>query len=325
MPVRSAPIRTGPTSAPSVPVAGRGAAISGVRPRRRNHSVGRALWWFAIPAAAVYIYVVLVPSVQGLGAAFTSWSFSTPATFIGFDNFVKGFQGDAGPAALRTLFIAAVVVIVQNILGLGLALLLSGKVIGRNILRTIIFAPLVVSSLVVGYLFKYIFGAPGIGGINTALHAIGLGQVDFLGTPSIAIWIIMLTIVWQFTGSTMVIYLAGLQGVPQELQEAASLDGAGYWARFWFVVRPLLAPATTINLMIGLIGGLKIFDQIFAITQGGPGNQTQTISTMIYQIFSQFGDYGRAAALALLLAIGVGVLAFIQLSVLRRQERTNED
>ena len=291
------------------------------RPRRRN-SVGAKLWWFVLPAGAIYVYVVLAPTFQGIGSAFTNWSFSNPnPAFTGLDNFTKIFQSDAGPAALHTLLIAFVVVVTQNVFGLGLALLLTGRIAGRNVLRTIIFAPMVVSALVVGYLFKFIFGPPGIGAVNLVLHSAGLAQVDFLGNPTSALWIIIVTIVWQFTGSTMIIYLAGLQGVPAELLEAASLDGAGYWKRFWFVTRPLLAPAITINLMIGLIGGLKIFDQIFSITGGGPGGQTQTISTQIYQIFSQFGEWGESAAFALVLAVAVGVLSFIQFSVLRRQER----
>ena len=217
-------------------------------------------------------------------------------------------QGPAGAAAVRTLFIAVVVVVhAERDSGPRVWRSCSTvKVFGRNVLRTIIFAPLVVSALVVGYLFKYIFGPPDIGGINIALDALGLPQVDFLGNPTTALWIIILTIVWQFTGSTMVIYLAGLQGVPPELLEAAALDGAGFWKRFWFVMRPLLAPAITINLMLGLIGGLKIFDQIFSLTGGGPAGQTQTISTLIYQLFAQFGEYGKSAALAMVLAVAVG-------------------
>ena len=267
--------------------------------------MGRSLWWFVLPALAIYLYVVLVPTVQGAAFSFTDWSSSsTDKAFIGWDNYAEIFEGDAGPATVRTLLIAFVTVVAQNVIGLGLALLLNGAIRGRNVLRTIIFAPLVVSSLVVGYLFKYIFGAPGTGGINTVLAALGLPQVDFLGNPTIALWIIIVTIVWQFTGSTMVIYLAGLQGVPAEMLEAAELDGAGFWKRFWYVIRPLLAPAITINLMLGLIGGLKIFDQIFSLTGGGPAGQTQTISTLIYQLFSQFGEYGKSAALAIVLAAG---------------------
>ncbi|MET0843762.1 MAG: sugar ABC transporter permease [Mycetocola sp.] len=292
--------------------------------RRGVRSVGRSLWWFVLPAGLVYIYVVLVPSLQGSIYAFTDWSFSHPnPQFVGLANFAENMQSDAGPVALRTLFIAVVCVVIQNVLGLGLALLLSGRVVGRNVLRTIIFAPMVVSALVVGYLFKYIFGPPDIGGINSALKALGLQQVDFLGNPTTALWVIIITVIWQFTGSAMIIYLAGLQGVPPELQEAASLDGASYWQRFWYVTRPLLAPAVTINLMIGLIGGLKLFDQIFAITGGGPGGLTETIALQLYNLFSKYGYYGRSAALALILAIAVGVLSFIQFRVLRRQERNS--
>ena len=295
------------------------------RKRRRIRSVGRDLWWLILPGAAVYLYVVVVPTVQGLQAAFTDWSFATVGApnFTGVENFTRIFNSDAGPAVFRTLQLAFVVVVAQNIIGLALALLFNGRVFGRNVLRTIVFAPMVVSSLVVGYLFKYIFGPPGVGGVNQVLAALGKGPIDFLGNPTTAMVIIIVTVLWQSIGGNMVIYLAGLQGVPSELEEAAALDGAGYWKRFWFVVRPLLAPAITINLMLGLIGGLKIFDQIFALTNGGPGNQTQTIATLIYTYFSQYADYGRSAALALLLAIGIAILSIIQFSVLRRQERNS--
>jgi raffinose/stachyose/melibiose transport system permease protein len=292
--------------------------------RSRMHSTGRSLWWFVIPAALVYIYVVLVPSGQGVVFSFTDWvPAPRPRNFVGLDNYLEIFQGQAGPAAVRTLFIALVVVIIQNAIGLALALLLHGQVFGRNTLRTIIFAPMVVSALVVGFLFKYIFGPPGSGGVNSVLAALGQPQVDFLGNPTTALWIIITAVIWQFTGASMVIFLAGLQGVPAELLEAAALDGAGYWKRFWYVTRPLLAPAITINLMLGLIGGLKLFDQIYAITGGGPGGQTHTISTLLYQTFSQFGQYGRAAALAVVLALAVGILAAVQFSVLRKQERNS--
>ena len=305
----------------AVPAAA-GAAVSSYTQRTDDRSVGRSLWWFVVPAVVVYLYVVIVPSSQGLYLSFTSWSsLPQPTQFIGWENYVTILQGDAGRATFRTVLIAFTVVVLQNVLGLALALLLNGKVFGRNVLRTIIFAPLVISPLVVGYLFKYLFGAPRIGGINSVLSAVGLKQVDFLGSPTIALWIIVISIVWQFTGSTMVIYLAGLQNVPEELNEAAALDGASYWQRFWYVTRPLLAPAFTVNLMLGLIGGLKLFDQIFAITGGGPGGTTHTISTLIYRMYSQFGQFGQAVALAMVLTVAVGILSFIQYTVLRRQER----
>ncbi|MEI8409687.1 MULTISPECIES: carbohydrate ABC transporter permease [unclassified Kribbella] len=290
--------------------------------QRRMRSVGRNLWWFVLPAVLLYVVVVVSPTAQGAYMSLTNWSaYSLDRRFVGLDNFVRIFQGDAGTAALRTLFIALVAVVAQNVLGLLLALLLNGRIAGRNVLRSIIFAPMLVSPLVCGYLFKYIFGSPDIGAINSILKAAGLDQVDFLARPGLALWVIVFVVVWQFTGSTMVIYLAGLQNIPPEQLEAAALDGAGTWQRFWYVIRPLLAPAITINLMLGLISGLKLFDQIFAITAGGPAGKTETISTLIYQLFSQFGFYGRSAALAVVLTIGVAVLSLIQFAALRRQER----
>lgn len=284
--------------------------------------MGRSLWWFALPAVAVYALIVIYPTIQGVIASFTNWSaFSLDRQFIGLDNYTFILQGDLGAATLRTVFLAAVTVLMINFFGLLLALALHGELVGRNFLRVLIFAPAVVSPLVIGFLFKYIFGKPEIGAINGLLKSLGLAQVDFLGQPTTAFWVIVVVVVWAGTGVTMVIYLAGLQGVPQEVLEAASIDGAGPFQRFWYVIRPLLAASFTINLMLGLIGGLKIFDQIFALTNGGPAGSTHTISTLIYQQFQQYGFWARSAALAVLLALAVSVLALVQFTVLRRQEK----
>ncbi|MGX9901357.1 carbohydrate ABC transporter permease [Arthrobacter sp. SA17] len=286
-------------------------------------SVARNLWWFVIPALAFYVFIVVAPTIQGVGMSMTNWSaFSLQRKFIGLDNYADALGGASGGAVMRTLVIAGATMIIQNVVGLLLALALNGRVLGRNVLRTLIFAPVVVSPLVCGFLFKYIFGPQGIGAANMLLESIGLGhlQHDWLGDPNTALTIVIIVIAWQFIGVSMVIYLAGLQGVPSELLEAAALDGAGAVQRFWHVVRPLLAPAFTINLMLSLIGGLKIFDQIFATTQGGPAGTTETISTLIYKQFSLLGEYGLSAALAVVLAIAVAILSIIQFSILRKQE-----
>lgn len=297
------------------------AARSRRRPAR-NRSVARNLWWFVLPAMAFYLFVVVAPTLQGVQLSFTDWSaFSPERPFIGLENYTQALGGASGDAIMRTLLIAVVVMAVQNVGGLLLALALNTAVVGRNVLRTLIFAPAVVSPLVCGYLFQYIFGPPGIGAANAALEAIGLPQRDWLGNPGTALMVVILVTCWQTTGVAMVIYLAGLQGVPVELIEASSIDGAGPAKRFWYIVRPLLAPAFMINLMLTLIGGLKIFDVIFATTNGGPAGTTETISTLIYKNFSLLGEYGVSSALAVLLAIVVAILSIIQLTVLRRQGR----
>ena len=146
----------------------------------------------------------------------------------------------------------------------------------------------------IAFLWKYLFNPDPDSGINALLGLVGLGflQQDWLGNPSLALWSVGFTVVWQFAGYSMVIFLAGLQGVPRELEEAAALDGAGRWQRFRNVILPMIAPAVTINLMLSTIGGLKLFDQVFAITNGGPGYSTETLSTLIYKQAFVFGSYG---------------------------------
>lgn len=290
--------------------------------RRHSTSVGRGVWWFVLPALLFYLLVVLVPSAQGVYMSFTDWSaFKPTRQMVGLDNFRSVFDANTFPAIWRTVVIAFVTVVVQNVFGLLLALALNSRLRGRNVLRTLIFAPVVVSPLVCGFLFQYLFGPQDIGALNEILQWLGLGQYDWLGQPSTALWVVIIVVCWQFTGLAMVIYIAGLQGVPDELLEAAALDGAGPFVRFWYVIRPLLAPAITVNLMLGLIGGLKVFDQIFATTQGGPAGQTETVSTLIYKFFSTNGTYGKSAALAVVLALAVSALALLQYTVLRRQEK----
>ncbi|MDX3104119.1 carbohydrate ABC transporter permease [Nonomuraea angiospora] len=296
------------------------------RPPGRRRTVGRNLWWFVIPGLVLYLYVVVLPTAQGIYLSFTNWSaFTTSQRFVGTRNYESIFEGASAEILVRTLIIAAATMVIQNVLGLLLALTLNTRVFARNVLRTLIFAPVIVSPLVCGYLFKYLFAPPGIGAVNDLLDALGLGrlQQDWLGQPDTALTVVIMVVCWQFVGMSMVIYLAGLQGVPAELLEAASLDGAGAVRRFWYVIRPLLAPAFMINMMMSLIGGLKIFDQIYSTTQGGPAGQTETISTTIYRLFSMQGDYAASTALAVALALIVAVLSLVQFSILRRQKGTS--
>jgi raffinose/stachyose/melibiose transport system permease protein len=270
----------------------------------------------------LYAFVVLVPTVQGGYMSLTDWSaLSGTRDFVGFDNYSAIADSASSEVVVRTLVIAAATMVIQNVLGLMLALTLHGRVLGRNVLRTLIFAPVVVSPLVCGYLFQYIFGPPGTGVLNDLLKAIGLSgqQRVWLGESGTALTVVVIVICWQFTGIAMVIYLAGLQSVPKDVIEAAQLDGAGSFRRFWYVTRPMLAPAFTVNLMLSLIGGLQIFDQIYSTTAGGPAGTTETISTEIYRQFTLLGAYGRSAALAVVLAIVVAVLSLVQFFVLRRR------
>jgi ABC-type sugar transport system permease subunit len=144
----------------------------------------------------------------------------------------------------------------------------------------------------------------------------------WLGNPDLALWAVIAVIVWQFAGLSMVIFLAGLQSIPKEIYEAAAIDGTGPVRRFWYVVRPMLAPAITINLVLSMIGGLKLFDQVWVMTGGGPGRATETLSTLLYKEAFQFGAFGYSIALAIVLTAFVAVLASVQYWLLRRQEES---
>lgn len=291
--------------------------------RRRYRGFAHSVWWFVLPAAALYLFVVVYPSIRGSLFAFTDWDGLSPdPQWVGWDNFVRIWSDPAGAMAItNTAVIAIAVTLIQNVVGLLIALGLNSRIKSRNVLRVVIFAPVVITSIAVGFLWKNLLAPDGA--INQALEAIGLGalQQNWLGDPDTALWSVIIVVFWQFVGYSMVIFLAGLQGIPQEILEAAAIDGAGPIRRFWSVVRPLLTPAITINVMLSLISGLKLFDQVLAMTGGGPGGATATISTLIYTNAFNLGRFGYGAALALVLSVFVAIAAIIQYRLLTRQER----
>ncbi|MEV8267345.1 sugar ABC transporter permease [Microbacterium sp. NPDC076911] len=275
-----------------------------------------------VPALVVYIFVMIYPSIVGAVTAFTDARGRNDPQFIGLDNFVRLMSDRAALGALgNTLIITVSLVLFQTLLGLLLAVLLSPRLHISGILRTVFFIPFVLPPLIIGVLWQYLY-TPG-GPIDTVLEGLGLGFLvqSWLGDPSIALWSVIAAIIWQNVGVSMIIFIAGLERIPAELYEASSLDGAGAWSTFWNVTRPLLAPATTIALTLTLVGSLKLFDQVFVMTGGGPGYATQTLSLIMYQQAFVLGNYGYGTAIALVLTILVAFAAFIQVTISRRYER----
>ncbi|GEK79218.1 carbohydrate ABC transporter permease [Agrococcus baldri] len=277
-------------------------------------------WWFAAPAVLLFAVLMIWPSVDGVILAFHDWNGVDPQReFVGLENLIEVFTHPmAFGAVLRTLLIAFTLLVTRNVLGLLLALALNTSVKSRVLLRTVFFAPAVMSSVVLGYTYKFIFGSDGP--VNQTLRALGAESVpNWLGEPTLAIGVIIFVITWQTVGSAMVIYLAGLQSIPQDVLEAASIDGAGAFRRFFSVSLPYLAPAITVNMVLTLITGLRVFDDVYVLTGGGPANQTQTISTLLVQEAFAFGDYGTAAALAVVLSVLIAALTAVQFRFLKRQ------
>lgn len=289
--------------------------------KRVSRSGIRAPWWFLVPALGIYLFIVVWPSITGAIYSFTDWNgLASDWSFVGFENFAEVFSDRRAVAALvNTVVLAAVVMVVQNVIGLGLALAVNNTIKSRSILKVVFFAPVVLTPLVAGYIWSYLL-APA-GGINSVLSSVGLSDLahDWLGDPNTALFAICGEIIWQFSGYSMVIFLAGLQAVPEEVLEAATIDGAGVWRRFFSVILPLLNGAIVINLMLSLIGGLKQFDQVMAMTGGGPGTATETISTTIYKSAFSTGEYPVSIALAVVMTILIAVLASVQFRLTSRK------
>ncbi|MET0885406.1 MAG: sugar ABC transporter permease [Mycetocola sp.] len=270
-------------------------------------------WWWALPGIILVVLIHYVATAVGGFFAFTDWSGIGDFSWIGLDNFVKILQDPTQIGAVtNTLFLAFASVILSNIAGLALALGLNRGLKSRYALRVLFFMPVVLSPLAVSYVWKFIFDYNGP--INGILRAAGLGEFAkaWVADPTWAIWTVLIVIVWQNTGFAMVIYMAGLASVPVEIEEAAAIDGANLWQRFWHVTLPSIRPAIAIATTLGLVNGLRVFDQIMALTGGGPAGATETLATQVYKESFALGNFGYGAALALVLTVIILVFAVIQ-------------
>ena len=242
--------------------------------------------------------------------------------WVGLKNFREIVDdGTARGALWHTLELAGCFVVAVNAIGLALALGLNRAVKTRHLLRSLFFVPVALSPLAVAFIWAWIFDNNGA--LNRLLGDVGLSSLQrpWTGDPSTALWTILVVLVWQFSGLAMVLYLAGLQGISDELYEATLVDGASGWLRLRKVVLPLLAPAITVSVTITLIIGLRVFDQVLALTSGGPVTASETLATQVYTQTFSLGRYGYGAAFALILTALIGVIALTQLKLLRMNEQ----
>jgi raffinose/stachyose/melibiose transport system permease protein len=262
-------------------------------------------WWFALPGIAVYLFVMIVPALRGLYYSLTSWNgLSSGSKLIGIGNFTELLKDPEVLGAIRqTLLLTAAIAIGLTITGLVLALALHATLKTRNILRVAFFAPVVVAPVMVAFLWQYIL-AP-FGALNSLLSALGLSRLElpWLGSDSLALWSVAAVIIWQFSGYAMVILLAGLEAIPKEINEAATVDGASRLQRLLHVTLPMLRPALMLTVTLALIMGLRQFETVWVLTQGGPGNSTQTMATVMYTDAFTLNNYGYATAQAVVLTL----------------------
>lgn len=279
---------------------------------------------FIAPALLLYVLFFAGPIFSGLYYGFTDWNgFSFRAEWVGLDNFRDAFRDPLLTTALKNMAILSIVVIgLQHGASILLAVLLDQKLKGIVWMRAIIFFPVILNTVVVGYVWSYMY-APMVGFLPRFFEFIGLhglAQLDWLGDPKLAIYGIALVMVWQYTGYSMMIYLAGLQSVSSEIYESASIDGAGPWHKFWKVTLPLLIPSIIVNTVLSVIGCMKMFEHVFIMTQGGPANSTQTFGIMIYQFAFKTSQMGYGTAMAMILSVMILVVTYVQMKLLGRLE-----
>lgn len=278
-------------------------------------------YYLVWPALLIYCIFFVVPAIIGLYYSFTDWRLDRDSLkFIGFQNFERIFSDPTLKLAIKNTFIFAIVTVLgKNILGILLAVALNLKLKTQNLLRAIFYSPSILSVLVISIVFTPMLRMDGT--INRLFEAVGLGFLaqGWLTDPSVVIWTVAAISIWQHTGFQMAIYLAGLQSISKDYYEAAKIDGAGPLSSFFKITLPLLLPAININLMLTLIGGLKVFSEVFVLTGGGPGNASQVVGTIILRSFGE-GSWGLGTALNTLLFVGVTIIAIPLLIFMRRKE-----
>ncbi|WP_278814494.1 carbohydrate ABC transporter permease [Bifidobacterium pullorum] len=288
--------------------------------RYSTRKVDPAFYWMTVPAAILVAIFLYWPFLQGAFYSLTNSQGYGTWEFIGLKNFIAMFSDSrVGNAYIFTIVMAVVITIGQNFLGLFLAVLLNSKIAFKNGFRAIFFVPYTLAVLVIGYVFKYIFMVP-IPEIGQALGIDWL-STSLLTNPDLAWFPIAFLSIWQGVAYSTLLYLAGLQTIDTEVYEAADIDGVNAWQRFWQITFPLIGPFFTINMVLSLKNALSMFDQVIALTGGGPDSKTETVSYLIFQNGLGNGEYAYQMANAVTFFIVLAILAFIQLKFFSGKEQ----
>jgi multiple sugar transport system permease protein len=307
----------------------RGAASAAPRPesplpRRRRNRVSLTPYLFLLPGVLLFGLFILYPIVQAAQMSFYDWNIlrGSASEFIGLDNYVRAVQDDRFWLSLSNSGIYMLLTVPpQIILGLAVAMLLRSKAPAQPLFRVLFYLPVVTSWVVVSLLFKYLFADQGLINytLGDMLHVTN-GDTSWLSGRWTAMVAICALGVWKGVGWSMMIFLAALQGVPQSLEEAARVDGAGWWQRFRAVTLPAIWPAMVFVIVMLVIGGFNVFTSVLLMTGGGPGGQTEVLLTYMYQQAFSGLDFGYGSALAVILTVIVFAASVIQLRVFRDRD-----
>jgi multiple sugar transport system permease protein len=286
-----------------------------------NQRGPKKLGWvlfFLAPSAIPLLLFTAVPMVSSAWVSLHSWNLISPMKWVGLDNYTDLLSDPTTREVfLHTLAYCAGYLPLVFAGGLGLALLLNQRLPGRAFFRAAYFLPVVTSWVVVALVWKWLLN-PTSGLVNSLLGALGAPQPGWWTDPTWALPAVILASAWKDLGFVMVIMLAGLQAIPQDILEAARTDGAGAWQRFWRVTLPLLSPSTFFVVVISLINGFQVFDQVYVMTAGGPSGASQVVVGQIYDLTFRYGRAGEASALSWILFAVILVITALQVRGQRR-------
>ncbi|QWU13356.1 raffinose/stachyose/melibiose transport system permease protein [Paenibacillus sophorae] len=280
----------------------------------------RKLWnnlhlFMALPAILLFGLFFIYPLAQGIGISLTDSNGMSAPRFVGLQNFIDFFHdARAKKDVYNTLFFAVGSAPLLNIFGFLYALILDRPFKGKGFVRAVVYLPAVISPLIMGYVWYFIL-QPDRGFLYHLLESLhlGTGGSDWLGNAHSALIVLVFINVWQFVGMTMIIYLAGLQSIPKELYEAGEIDGAGYIKSLWYITIPMVVQSIKINVVTNIIGSLSVFEVIMALTDGGPGYSTESLSIYILRmLYGSFTGYSTAVAMVLFAMIIIPVFIFMR-------------
>lgn len=268
-----------------------------IKMKKRNHRMNI----FYIPALLLILFFVLWPLIEAFRISFTQWNgYSQDYKYIGIKNYLKLFKDSNFLISFRnTIIYGFGSTLLQNLLGLAYAVFLNSRFKGHSIVRTFIYMPVMISSLIMGYII-YFFVMYNRGVFNEIIGIFGMTAVDWMASGNRGVIIITLMNSWQYVGIAMVIYMAGLQNIPKMYLEAAEIDGANPWQRFRHITFPLLLPSISSAVVLNLIGGLKLYDIIISLSGGGPGFSTHSLASYVSNQYFKAQNAGYSAAVGFL-------------------------
>lgn len=279
--------------------------------------------YFILGALILYLMLFVIPSLMGIAYSFTDWSsYSDKINFIGLKNFRTIFSPSENYLKYmgNTIWFTIITTILKNVLGLAFAVLLTKHIKALNFHRGIMFMPSVLSTLIVGMIFKSILN-PDIGLLNTSLRSMGLEFLvkPWLTNPKIAFNSVMAVDIWKGTGYIMTILIAGIMSISTTYYEASDIDGANAWQKFKYITFPLLLPTLTTTTVLNVIYGLKVFDMVYALTNGGPGYATEVLYTGVFKEFG-LGKYAVGTTLSTVMFIFMAIVGYFMIKFMTKDE-----